>query len=206
MEAPPPYMPPVKKRNTGLIVGLIIGGVLLCCIGPIALIFGGGLFLFNKGKEIAQCQFAFEDLRDSMRSYAAEHNGKLPPAANWQDEIAPYYEKTIATSRSSEERQMIGVMPSSGVWGCGDGSGGKTGIAYNDDVAGKELTKVETSADIVLFEIRQATQNAHSKYAKQSDANAPKIFGSPRGWFLVRMTGKPVLIVKGRETSDIDFN
>jgi hypothetical protein len=189
MESPPPYMQPRKKSNTGLIVGLVIGGVLLCCITPVALLGGGILWGLNKAKPLAQCLFAFKDVRDGLRLYAADHDGKLPPVATWQDDVAPYYEKAIAQGKV-EERKMFGVMPANGTWGCDDGSGGKTGMAFNDDVAGKDINSPEVSSQIILFEIKSAARNAHEKYEAKPTAGGPKIFGSPRGWFFIRAVGE----------------
>lgn len=193
-------MPPKKKSNTGLIVGLIIGGVFLCCIGPAALLVGGGFWIFNKGKGIMQCTYAFRDVRDGLRLYAADHAGKLPEADKWQDEVAPYYDKVLAQT-NDKDKQFIGIMPSGGMWGCDDGSGGRTGMALNDEIAGKELSSLESSSTVVLFEIERATRNAHEKYSSKPETAAPKILGSPRGWFLIRMGGEPKLMAKGREQS-----
>lgn len=198
MEAPPPYMPPRKKTNTGLIVGLIIGGVVLCCIGPILLIVGGGYWFVNKALPIASCSMAFEDARDAIRDYSRDHNGNLPPAQNWQEEVRPYYDKIV--SGQKKDRGPIKSMSSEGAWGCEDGSGGKTGMAYNDEVAGKNLDDVEKQDSVILFEIRQATANAHENYTPKSDAEAPQLFGKPRGWFLVRANGDVSLINHGRES------
>jgi len=196
MEAPPPYMPPKKKTNTGLIVGIVIGAVLLCCITPMALLGGGIYWLFGKGKELVQCSSAFRDARDGMKMYADEHNGKLPPAETWQDDITTYYQKAVDRT-NTEDRKVIPPMPANGVWGCADGAGGQSGIAFNDDVAGKELSKVETSNDIILFEIRRATRNAHEKYLPLPFSDAPKLIGKPRGWFLIRSSGPAVIISRG---------
>lgn len=197
MEAPPPYMPPRKKSNTGLIVGLVIGGIVLCCIGPVVL-FGGALWWgVNKALPIAGCGFAFQDARDALRQYAAKHDGQLPPAENWQEAVAPFYEAIVAPQLA--ERGPIKSMPSTGAWGCEDGSGGHTGMAYNDDVAGKKFDDVQKSDEVLLFEIAQASPSAHAKYVAQSDANSPKLFGQARGWFLIRGFGESVLRTHGRE-------
>ncbi|HTQ10979.1 MAG TPA: hypothetical protein VMI31_12965 [Fimbriimonadaceae bacterium] len=197
MEAPPPYR---KKSNTGLIVGIVIGVVVVCCILPLVLGGGGILWLFKNTKGLVQCSMAYQDVRDALKDYAKDHDNKLPPAATWQDEVTPYYEKVLQ-SRPKKEQNPFGTMSASGVWGCDNGSNGMTGMAYNDDVAGKELSAVETSDDIVLFEIEQATRDAHQKYTKRPDSTGPKIFGSaPRGWFLIRMTGEPMLLNKGTES------
>jgi hypothetical protein len=195
-------MPPRKKSNTGLIIGLVVGGLLLCCIGPAVLLGGGMFWAFNKAKPLVQCTFAFNDVRDGLRLYAAEHNGKLPPLDTWQDEVAPYYEKAMEKGKQ-DEKEMFGVMSANGLWGCDDGSGGKTGMALNDEVAGKDVSTLETSNTVVLFEIRNAARNAHEKYVPKPDKGGPKLFGADRGWFLVRMSGEPKMHTHGREKSSV---
>jgi hypothetical protein len=197
-------MAPRKKSNTGLIVGLIIGGVVLCCIVP--LLAGGGLAFWgwNKTKGLIQCTYAFSDVRDALRMYASEHEGKLPPADTWQEEITPYYEKVVASNRK-EEHKMFGIMPSGGDWGCDNGSGGRTGISLNEDLAGMPLTKLENSEEVVLFEVKSAARNAHGKYEPQPIAGSPSLFGEARGWFLIRLSGPPMLLTKrGEKPVDAD--
>ncbi|HVT12960.1 MAG TPA: hypothetical protein VHE55_11900 [Fimbriimonadaceae bacterium] len=199
MEAPPPYMPPKKKSNTGLIIGLVVAGVLVCCVGPIVALVAGGLFIFKSATPLITCSLAYQDARDAVKDYAQEHNGKLPPAEHWQDEIRPYYEKIVANRPKNEN--PFGTMASGGAWGCDNGAGGRTGMAFNDDLSNQPLNKAVTDDSVVLFEVEKATENAHEKYSKPSgSANEPKIFGQPRGWFLVRMSGEPMLLNKGRET------
>jgi hypothetical protein len=198
MEAPPHYMPPQKKSKTGLIIGIVVGAIVLCCIGPILALGGLGLWAFNNTKPLLICTFAFRDARDAVRAYAKDHNGKLPPAANWQDEVTPYYQKIIANQPKGQN--PFGYMPASGVWGCENGSGGRTGMALNDEVAGQDLSQVETADSVVLFEVERATQNAHEKYVKRPESSGPKIFGNaPRGWFIIRSNGEPMLLNKGKE-------
>ncbi|HWA84253.1 MAG TPA: hypothetical protein VG820_12490, partial [Fimbriimonadaceae bacterium] len=188
-----------KKSNTGLIIGLVVGGVLICCVGPIVALVVGGLFVVKNTSPLITCSFAFRDARDAIREYARDHNGKLPAADNWQEEVRPYYEKIVAGQPKNQN--PFGNMAAGGVWGCENGSGGKTGIAFNDDVANLPLEKVETNDAVVLFEVEQATENAHLKYSKRTDASSePKIFGQPRGWFLIRISGEPMLLNKGMES------
>lgn len=191
-------MPMKKKTNTGLIIGLVVGGVLLCCVGPIAALVIGGLFVVKSTSPLITCSFAFRDARDAVRQYARDHDGKLPAADHWQDEVRPYYEKIVASQPKGQN--PFGNMSSGGEWGCENGSGGRTGMAFNDDVSSMTIDKVESSDAIVLFEVQQATANAHEKYTQHSEAGGPKIFGQPRGWFLIRMSSDPVLAAKGKET------
>jgi hypothetical protein len=197
MEAPPPYMPPPRKSNTGLIVGLIIGGVFLCCLLPVGLLVGGGLWFANKAFPLASCSIAYEDARDAIRAYADDHNGNLPAAATWQDDVRPYYQKII---KQHKELGPIKLMPADGAWGCDADKNMRTGMAFNDDLAGKKFSDFAMSRDVLLYEIKQATMNAHGKYVPLPESDAPQIvFGQPRGWFIIRATGSPLLLEKGME-------
>ncbi len=189
METPPPYYAPIPQKKTpwGLIIGIIVGVLLLCCGGV-------GYFIFSTVKKalpIAQCAYSFGDVREALRQYANEHNGALPPAATWQDDVRPYYEKMIANV--SRERGPIGVMSSTGPWGCDNGDGGRTGMALNDDIAGKKFSDLSTSSETLIFEVESAVANAHDKYKSPPMSNAPKIFGQSRGWYFIRAYGEAML-------------
>ncbi|MFI5386028.1 MAG: hypothetical protein ACHQ50_07895 [Fimbriimonadales bacterium] len=185
MEAPPPYMPPRKKSNTGLIIGLVIGGLVLCCIAPIAVLGGLGLWGFNKVKPLIECSATMSVARDALKDYAKDHNGKLPPAENWMEEVRKYYAQEM-----NADQTPFKAMAASAVWGCDDGSGGKTGIAYNSELAGKAVDDVKGS-EVVLFEVRQATANAAQKYVAGGFSDSPKLFNEHRGWFVAFMEGEP---------------
>lgn len=190
MESPPPYMPPAPKRNTGLIVGLIIGGIVLCCVLPVGLIGGFGYWAFGKAKPLVACTMAFTNVRDSVLDYAHDHNGKLPKAATWMDDVRPYYTKKIASGKQDDAKQMFGGMPAEGVWGCADADGNKTGMAYNKDLDGKTLDSIKDKVStIVVFETAQASMNLSQKYEPQPDASSPKMMGKPRGWFKAPLEG-----------------
>ncbi len=194
MQQPPQYIPSAptpKKSNTGLIVGLIIGGVLLCCIAPVALLGGGGWWAFTKAKGMAECAIAMEDLRKSLTEYAADHNGRLPDAAKWQDEVKSYYAK-IAQSKK-QERGPLAALDPDGVWGCKNDNS-TTGIAFNSSISGKSLDQIKDKVStIVLFEVAKASRNNSMPYKRQDAANAPKMFGKPRGWIEVTLEGEPVV-------------
>jgi len=192
MEAPPPYR---KKSNTGLIVGIVIGAVVLCCIGPIALFGGLGIWGWGKIKPMLECGATFQVARDAVRQYADDHHGKMPDGQTWMDDVRPYYVKVLNASQSPFK-----PMPAQGIWGCDDGNGGRTGMALNSDVAGSNMSDVKNDV-AVLFEIRHATANATQKYEQASFTDSPLMFGDHRGWFLVYIDGAPGIYDKtGRFT------
>jgi hypothetical protein len=82
---------PVKKKsNIGCIIGGIVAGLCLCCgIGAFALFQVGKNAMSGAGNMLG-CGNTLSDYRDAMIKYAKKHNGKLPPAATWQDDVKPF--------------------------------------------------------------------------------------------------------------------
>ena len=196
MESPPSFTPPGKKSNTGLIVGLIIGGVVLCCVLPIGLIGGGTFYAVKKVQGGLTCAVAFQQLRDSVTDYAASNGGKLPTAAKWMDQVRPYYEKQVKTSGA--EKNPFGTMPVDGVWACVDDSGNKTGIAFNSELSGKSLEQIQDRASkIVIFEVPTPAMNKNEPYKPLPKSSSPKLMGQPRGWFRAPLEGT----IEGSELS-----
>lgn len=189
MESPPSFTPPGKKSNTGLIVGLIVGGVVLCCVLPIGLIAGGGFFAFKKVQGSITCAFAFEQIRTSVTDYADANGGKLPTASKWMDQVRPYYEKQVKSAKV--EKNPFGTLPVNGVWGCTDDTGLKTGIAFNSELSNKKLADIKDKAStILIFEVPSAEMNRNEPYKPQPKNTSPKVFGNPRGWIYAPVEGK----------------
>lgn len=187
-EAPPPYYPGApKKSNTTTVVLIVLGVLAVCCVLGIAGVAGGGWFVFNKGKTIAACAMGFEDARASLEDYAADHNGKLPAAKSWQDEIQPYFAKQA--SKHADERKLLGSFPTDGVWGCQNDGAEMTGIAFNSELAGKKLSDLPDDS-VLLFEVPKAAKNVAQPYKEMSDETSPKLFGKPRGWLKIPVRGK----------------
>jgi hypothetical protein len=199
MESPPPYK---KKSNTGLIVGIVIGAVLLCCVVPGALMLGGGLFLFGKVKGIATCGMAYDDMGKALTQYAGAHNGKLPNAKTWQNDLRPYYEK-ISAQRPREAG--IEIMSATGDWSCKN-DGVTTGFAFNTDVSGKAITALKDPDTVVIFEQPKVAANLAMTYKAPDFASSPKMFNENRGWLVVTATGQSGIIGKGGKMSDMDID
>lgn len=197
MQPPPPFeMPggPPRKKNSAL-PWLIVGGVLVCCIGPIAVLGGGGLYAFNQARPFAECQFGFSGVSGAMRKYAAAHDGKLPPAATWQSDIATYYEDSIP---KQDETGPIHPPTVTGNFGC---EGGKTAIVYNSAYAGKPLAGIKDPDAIIVYESPETPgSNKVGTYKDPGKAASPNMMGNKRGWFALNAMLEPVLISDGRQT------
>src|ERR1035438_5230943 len=136
MESPPQFAPPApapKKSNAVLIIVLVILGLCaLCCVGII--IFS--MNVLGKMKNGIGCVIHYEFARKALSDYAAAHDGKLPPAETWQDDIASYYGK----GKSGEKVSGAGILDfgdASKDLGCAaDGGNPATGMAFNMDLAG----------------------------------------------------------------------
>lgn len=179
-----PYGAP-RRSNTGLIVGLILGGIGLCCVLPIVLFGGAAFFGFNKVKGFATCAIAYEDLNLSIRAYAKEHNDMLPPAATWQTEIIPYYKKRLSTEPDAGPFQK---MPADGEWGCKNEKG-VTGIAFNSEIGGKKLKDLDPKTP-VLFEIEAPKLNATEKFKARDPKTGPELMmGQRRSWIVLMADG-----------------
>ncbi len=184
-------MPPQKKSNTGLIVGLVVGGIFLCCILPVGIIGVGGFWAFNKAKGFVGCTFYFTDVRNSMVKYAEAHDGKLPNAETWQDDVREDYRQSM----TSKERNPFGSMSPDGDWGCKDGDGNSTGMAFNSALSGKKLSDIKDQESVVmLFETQHPARNLHEKYAARNFESSPKIIGAPRGWYEIPVSGAAEII------------
>lgn len=180
-------MQPRKKSNTGLIIGIVLGALVLCCFLPVGLLVGGGFWAFNKlAKPLMECGATFTTARDSLRDYAREHDGKLPPAENWRSDIRTYYTRNMTPQPGNPFKPMSADQ----VWGCDNGHGGRTTIVFNSDLAGKKEAEIGRD-DVVLFEVTNATASAAQKYEKQAFSDSPSMMNDHRGWFVAYWEGAP---------------
>ncbi|MEZ0326706.1 MAG: hypothetical protein ACAH95_12460 [Fimbriimonas sp.] len=201
MESPPPYQP--KKKSTGLIVGLIIGGVLLCCGVPIIGIAIAGFWGFNKIGPIAKCGMSIEALGEAVIAFADDNGGKLPNAATWQDQVKPYYAKEAAKKKNKEN--PFGMFPVEGEWGCEAEDNVATGIAFNTALSGKKLADItDRSKAILLFETNQRKRNQSLKWDVKTLSNLPKRFGKS-GIFVATADGQANMVDQNGRQQDVNF-
>lgn len=187
MQSPPPFHGSApKKKNTGLIIGLIIGGVLLCCIFPVVGLGGLGLWGFNKVKSVAGCAISVGDMGKALTKYLAEHDNTFPKADTWQDELRPYYAKEWATTKKDLPFSLVGPE---GSWHCTDSEGPGTGFAFNSELAGKKRS--EANANVVaIFELPEVKSNFSAPYKKLDRNSSPKVMGDHRDWFVIYGNGE----------------
>ncbi len=201
MQSPPPFSggTPKKKTNTGLIIGLIIGAVLLCCVLPIGGLIGGAFYVGNKAKGFIGCTISVDLMAKSMNDYLAAHDNTYPKAEHWQDDLRPYY-KTRLDKQSKEV--PFGLVPAEGAWPCSEEGGGQSGFAFNSDVAGKKRTEVNPST-VVIFEVPEVKMNNSMTFKKQDPAVSPKILGERRPWYEILASGE---LIGAKGSSRININ
>ncbi len=187
MQSPPPYnggQP--KKSKTGLIIGLIIGGVVLCCVLPIGVLGGGGLYFFNANKGSIGCMASLPSMSSALDEYAAAHDGKFPNKETWQDDLRPYYKKLIA---SEGKDNPIPFIPAEGDWPCKESDTKSTGFAFNTEMSGKKKSEVPPTS-VVIFEVTEVKKNNFKSYIAGDKKNSPTIVGKPRGWLYITANGE----------------
>lgn len=197
---PPPYYANApKKTSTTTIVLVILGVCAVCCVLGVLGVGGLGLWGFNKAKNFAACTFGAVGVGQAIHDYAADHHDKLPDAAKWQDEVAPYFAKIA--EKQQKNVKFIGTFDPNGVWGCKDESGpGMTGLAFNSTLSGKKLSDIQDQdQEILLFEVPESGHNLNQPYHELPEDQSPKIMNSPRGWLKVTVDGQ--VVSKGRKTT-----
>lgn len=149
-----------------------------------------GFRAMNQVMPLAGCAIGFEAIDDSLKTYVREHNGKLPPADKWQDELRPYVKKELVRLRENSGPFDMKVMDPEKPWGCSAGDGQpETGIAFNDEVAGKKIDDVSEATPIVFEVTDKPAANLHMKYVKQDVDKARKLMGQSLGWGILTKRG-----------------
>lgn len=132
----------------------------------------------------------YESVHESLREYAKEHNGKLPKAATWQEDLRPYVKKAIARMKEDGPPEQMGIEimnADDDKWGCKTGKEGEmTGMYFNDDVSEMKIDDLESKyATPIIFEAPTAVKNGHRKYEKLDENTSPTFMGERRGWVIV---------------------
>lgn len=195
METPPPFNPPPyapmppKKGKPGLVIAIVVIALFVCCGGPILLLGGGGIWAFNKFGSFVTCAISITETRKAILAYERD-KGHFPPAANWQTEVAPYYKKVIDSKKSKNERGPFKAWNFDENLICVDNPT-PTGIAYNEELAGKKLSEIkDPSSTYILFEVPQTGMSLHQKYQHRNPSTYPKFMDKPRPWLELRVAGE----------------
>lgn len=193
METPPPfnppsYAPPPKKRGPGLVIAIIVIALLICCGGPLLLLGGAGLWGYQKFGSLITCAISISETRKAILEYEKE-KGHFPPAATWQTDIAPYYKSVIESRKSKEDRGPFKAWNIDENLICTDNPT-PTGIAYNEELAGKKLSDIKDPySTYVLFEVGETGMNLHQAYKRRDRSTWPKMMDSRRPWLELKLRG-----------------
>lgn len=186
METPPPYNAPRKSGGSKLWIWILLG-VGFCCILPIGLFAGGGLWLWNNTKGLVGCTINFGAVKEGMNKYVAAHDGKLPNKDTWQTDIAPYVQESL--NKIGKDMGPFKAMSGSGDWGCSEGETLTTGMAFNADLSGKKLGDVKDRSTALVFETTNVGKNLSAPYKPLDPKLSPKAASQPRGWLFISVGG-----------------
>lgn len=169
--------------------------MLLCVVGGA---FGWRFFQGVAGQAInaVACGVDLQAARASIKKYASEHDGQLPPAATWQDDVKPYFETERNKLEESDivEAKAIGVdvrlSDPSGVWGCHMGNGKWQAFVYSKDLAGKKISEVKNPTELVLlWEGPESGRNLTGQYEKKAPTSDMTIAGEKRNYLKITLDG-----------------
>ena len=159
----------------------------MCCVLPGLLLGYMGFLGVKKAGPMFGCIIGLDEGQRAMRMYADEHDGKLPNAKTWQDDIRPYYSRVDG---SSKDKGPFKTFPAEGEWVCNDDKEQRTGIAFNSDLSGKKLADIKDPySTVLLFEVEKIGTNQSEPYKARPDSTAPKFFGNNRGWLSIHVLG-----------------
>ncbi len=187
MEAPPTFSAPAKKSGGSKLWVWILAGVGLCCVLPALVCGGAALWGLNKFKDLGACFVNLDAVSKSFREYSDSHDGKLPPAATWQDDLKSSVAKNL--NMNGKDTGPFKLMKADGAWGCTNDAGVQYGIAYNTTVAGKKIGEIKQE-DVLFYEVPAPKQNQAAPYKPQDPATGRQVFGKPFGWIFVTVGGE----------------
>jgi hypothetical protein len=173
-----------------IVIFIILGLIAFCVIGIVALGFFGMRFASRTVGPMVGCVTNFEFTREALLDYAKDHDGRLPKAETWQDDVKEYVRRRL---KEMEDVPMMDFksMKADGDWGCYVDETKMTGMAFNSDYSGKLLSEVESAlTSPILFEIESPRRNASEKFKVRDPETAPKFMGQSRGWIKVPLRGE----------------
>jgi hypothetical protein len=200
---PPPFQPqPVaasRGSGTGKACLWIVGIGLLSCVALSIAGYLGFRNVMGQVSPIASCEQTFDAAEDALKDYAADHGGRLPPAATWMDDVQPYYEKRVSDFANAPDFvQALAPAEPGSAWSC-KWKEGTTGIAFNLALSEAEIAKVKVPENTpLLFETKTAARNLAMNYDGGPKGDAPAVMGNKRNWV--------VYFVEGNNEIDIQAN
>lgn len=188
-QTPPPFSPQeyAPKRQSSPWLWILVGVVGFCVIGIVAVV-ALGFGAMRMASDIGRCIITTGAVASSLDDYV-KAKGVFPPAETWQDDLAPFYKKQTDEMRKEMAKNPVGEMftPAEITAGLECNPGGpKTYLAYNPAVAGKKPSEItDPGKTVVIFEQLNGGMNISAPYKAQDPANAPRVGGDSRGWFVM---------------------
>lgn len=174
-----------------IILIIILGLIGFCIVAGVVALFLGYRFAKDTVFPAAGCIVSFEAVRESMLEYAKTHDGKLPNAATWQDDIKDIFAKKV---KEFEQQDMFETFNPNGEWGCKAEGSRQTGVCFNADLGGKKVADIANPWSVpMVFEVEAPKRNQAEKYAPRPPESSPKIFGEPRGWVVSMVEGETTI-------------
>lgn len=155
MQAPPPQGPqhghyPAPKRQTNVAVWVILAVFGIGCLGLVGVFAAVGLPLILQARTTGQstrCLSNTKELALAVTMYSADNDSTLPVAEKWLDGIERYVHVDRRTYCPTARAQ----------------SAGATGYAFNKDMSGKNLLKLEKLDQLpLIFDSTLQGRNATS--------------------------------------------
>ncbi|OWU65063.1 MAG: hypothetical protein CBB60_006630 [Armatimonadetes bacterium Cent15-Ar3] len=197
MQTPPPfnrppegqyYQQPMKpKKNPLVIVFAILGVLTLCCGLPLGFVGYFGYKGFKGSMGMISCYANTSVMAKALKEYSADHEGKLPPAATWQTDLAKYFK-----SGAKKEEMPFKIWQPGGEWSCGSDNA-KTGFMFNEAFGGKLAAEVAKShpEEPAIFETKTVAFNQTGAFKKLPFEESPRLLDSfdevkeRRGWIMI---------------------
>ena len=143
----PNVLPPKKNNLTWLWIVLGVG----CGCGFFVFVVGAAVLfpVLSQAREKARqvgCLTHVRELGLSMLMYSQDYDENFPKADHWSEKIFSYYKNDSSTKCPSVSNDK----------------NGQYGIAYNDKVAGMNLSKIKNPAQgILLYDSSNLKKDAH---------------------------------------------
>ena len=147
----------------------------------------------------------------SALAYAIEHDGRLPSAETWQDDIQPYYERLY----SKVEPQLDDIpkvlnfkvsLPGE-LFECEFKDGPNTGFAFNAALSGVLVEDIESPHTVILvFETLEYGYNANGDPSTRPEDHPVLMLGKERPWIDIYATGQGDPLQSDNEDFNINYS
>ncbi len=157
-------------------------GLAIFCLAPVGCFVAGAVATRRALAPTTGCALTLDALRGALRGYAEAHDGRLPPAATWQTDLAPYYDRARAGAfrpQRSDESPRADEP-----WEC-QKAPEATALVFNAALGGRKISELtEPERQVVVFEAGGAAEvNRNAAFDPARVGLSPKTFGMHRAWY-----------------------